>query len=81
MDDKLLVKLFLKGSPVPLPQWFRYGHSYKLTSKSLLENFPSYLESQTKNFSTFDELRKRQLKKNQVYSSEVTQYALLLRYT
>ena len=47
----------------------------------MLENFPSYLESQTENFSIFDELRKRQFKKNQVYSSEIIQYALLLRYT
>ena len=81
VDDKLHVKLLLRGSPVPLPQWFRYGHNCKLTSKSILENFPSYLESQTENFSIFDELRKRQLKKKQVYSSEVIQYALLLRYT
>ena len=81
VDDKLHVKLFLRGSPVPLSQWFRYGHNCKLTSKSMLENFPSYLESQTENFSIFDELRKRQFKKNQVYSSEIIQYALLLRYT
>ena len=47
----------------------------------MLENFPSYLESQTENFLIFDELRKRQFKKNQVYSSEIIQYALLLRYT
>ena len=47
----------------------------------MLDNFPSYLESQTENFSIFDELRKRQLKKNQVRSSEIMQYALLLRYT
>ena len=47
----------------------------------MLENFPLYLESQTENFSIFDELRKRQFKKNQVYSSEIIQYALLLRYT
>ena len=47
----------------------------------MLENFPSYLESQTENFSIFDELRKRQFKKNQVYSSEIIQYVLLLRYT
>ena len=46
----------------------------------MLENFPSYLESQTENFSIFEELRKRQFKKNQVYSSEVIQYALLLLY-
>ena len=46
----------------------------------MLENFPSYLESQRENFSIFDELRKRQFKKNQVYSSEIIQYTLLLRH-
>ena len=81
VDDKLHVKLFLRSSPVPLPQWFRYGQNCKLTSRSMLENFLPYLESQTENFSIFDELTKRQFKKNQVYSSEVIQYALLLRYT
>ena len=81
VDHKLHVKLFLRSSPVPLPQWSRYGQKCKLTSKSMLENFPWYLESQTENFSIFDELRKRQFKKNQVYSSEIIKYALLLRYT
>ena len=38
VDDKLHVKLFLRGSPVPLQQWFKYGHNCKLTSKSMLEN-------------------------------------------
>ena len=47
----------------------------------MLENFSLYLESQMENFSIFDKLRKRQLKKNQVYSSEIVQYALLFRYT
>ena len=47
----------------------------------MLENFPTYLESQEENFSIFDELKKRQFKKNLVYSSEVIQYVLLLRYT
>ena len=45
------------------------------------ENFPLYRESQTEHFSIFDELRKRQFKKNQSYSSEIIQYALPLRYT
>ena len=80
VDDKLHVNLFPRDSPVPLPQWFRYGHNCKLTSKSMLENFPSYLESEIANFSIFDELRKRQFKKNQVYSSEIIQYTLLLRH-
>ena len=61
VDDKLHVNLFPRDSPVPLPQWFRYGHNCKLTSKSML--------------------RKRQFKKNQVSSSGIIQYALLLRYT
>ena len=78
---KLHVKLFLRGSPVSLPQWFRYGHNCKLTSKIMLGNFPSQLEWQTENFSIFDELRKRQFKKNQVCFSEVIRYALLHRYT
>ena len=47
----------------------------------MLENFPSYLESQTENSSIYEELTKRQLKKKQFYSSEAIQYALLLRYT
>ena len=81
MDDKLHVKLFLRGSPAPITQWFRYGHNCKLTNKSMLEHFPAYLESQIENFSIFDELRKKQFQKNQVYSSEIIQYTLLLRYT
>ena len=47
----------------------------------MLENFPSCIKSHTENFSIFDEPRKRQFKKNQVSSSEIMQYALLLRYT
>ena len=46
----------------------------------MLVNFPSYLEPQTENFSIFDDLRKRQFKKNQIYFSEVIQYALQLHY-
>ena len=41
VDDKLHVKLFLRGSTAPLQPWFRYGHNCKLTSKSMLENFTS----------------------------------------
>ena len=28
---------------VPLPEWFRKAHSCKLTRRSMLENFPSYM--------------------------------------
>ena len=43
IDDKLHVKLFFKGSPIPLPQWFRKGHNCCLTRKSMPENFPNYI--------------------------------------
>ena len=39
IDKELHVKLFFKGSPVPLPQWFRHGRDCRLTHKSMLENF------------------------------------------
>ena len=44
IDSLLHVNLFLKGSSVPLPQWFRHGHNCMLTSKTMLENFPTYLK-------------------------------------
>ena len=47
----------------------------------MLQKFPSYLKSQTENFSIFDGLRKGQFKKNQFYYNKMIQYALLLRYT
>ena len=47
----------------------------------MLQKFPSYLKSQTENFSIFDGLRNRQFKKNQFYYNKMIQYALLLRYT
>ena len=36
-DKELDVKLLFKGSPVPLPQWFRHGRDCRLTHKSMLE--------------------------------------------
>ena len=49
--------------------------------KSMLENFPVYLESYIKNISfIFDELQKYMLTNKPVYSAEIVRYALLLRY-
>ena len=31
IENKLHVKLFFKGCPVPLPQWFRQGTDYRPT--------------------------------------------------
>ena len=45
IDDKLHVKLYFKGCPVPLPKWFRHGHDCHLSRKSMLENFPSHVQT------------------------------------
>ena len=82
IDKELHVKSFFKGSPVPLPQWCWRGRDCHLIHKSMLENFPAYLLSQTEKFdSTFEELCEYKLKKRPVYSASVIQFALLLRYT
>ena len=58
VDRDLHVKLFFKGSPLPLPQWFRYGRDCRLTRKSMLENFPTYIKSEGVQCSSlFEELR------------------------
>ena len=63
IDKDLNVKLFLKGFPVSLPHWFRYGNSCKLSKKIMLENFLSYLKGQAKTLCFLDELKKLQFQK------------------
>ena len=43
VDWDLNVKLFFKGSPLPLPQWFHHGKDCHLTKKSMMQNFINYL--------------------------------------
>ena len=45
IDDKLHVKLYFRGSQVTLPKWFHHGHDCHLPRKSVLENFPSHIQS------------------------------------
>ena len=55
IDKKLHVKLFCKGCPVPLPQWFPQGTDCHLTRKSTLEKFPVYLRTYADNdFAIFE---------------------------
>ena len=80
VDKNLDVKLFYKGSPLPLPQWFRHGHNCCLSRKSMIENFPVYFQSQAETCSSlFYELREYKLQKRPVYSAKIIRYALLLR--
>ena len=82
IGNELHIKLFFKGSPVPLPQWFRHGRHCCLTHKGMLENFPAYLLPQTEKFNNiFEELHEYKFKKRLVYSASVIRFALLLRYT
>ena len=75
-------ELHIKGCSVPLPQGFHQGQDCRLSRKSMLENFPVYLESYIENISPIvDESQKRMLTKKPVYSAVMVRYALLLRYT
>ena len=59
VDSELHVKRFCKGCSVPLPQGFHQGQDCRLSRKSMLGNFPLYLESYIENISPiFDELQK-----------------------
>ena len=80
--DNLHVKLFYKRSPIPHPQWFRHGQNCKLTTKGMLENFPSYIRAEREKLcGIFYELRDIRFKKIPIYSSNLIRYALMLRDT
>ena len=79
IDKDLHVKLSYKGSPLPLPQWFRHGRDCKLTNKTMLENFPSYIRTECEQFpSIFDELQ--QIKFKKTLFIQLRSYAMLLCY-
>ena len=80
IDDKLHVKLYFKGSPVPLTKWFRHGHDCHLSRKSMLENFPSHIQAVVcQNKTVFDELK--EFKMSPVYAPGIIRFTLMLRYT
>ena len=82
IDIDLHVKLFYKGSPLPLPQWFRHSRGGKLTNKIMLENFPSYIRTECEQFSSiFEESQQIKFKKKPIYSANGIRYALMLRYS
>ena len=82
VDRDMHVKLFYKGSPLPLPTWFCHGTNCKLTHKSALYEFPNYIKIEgERSSSIFEELNELRFKKRPFYSSSVIRYALLLRYT
>ena len=82
IDNDLRVKLFYRGSPLPLPEWFRKGRDCRLTRCSMLENLFNYVKVEGEQTSDiFSELRKISFQKKPRFSPSVIRYALLLRYT
>ena len=75
------VKLFYKGSPLPLPQWFHHGRDCDLTTKSVMQNFLNYIRLQgEQTFNILEELKELKFKKKRTLLSNVIRYLLLLRY-
>ena len=82
VDRDLHVKLFYKGSPLPLPQWFRHGRDCRLTRKSMMQNLPIYIKSEgEQTFSILKELKEFKFKKKRIFTAKVIRYSLLLCYT
>ena len=90
IDNNLHVQLQYNGIKVPLPSWFTVGRNAQLNRKSIINNFPPYIQSfavdtdENGSSSIMDELQQRKYMKPKgrpPYSAAVIRYALLLRYT
>ena len=82
VDSDLHVKLFYKGSPIPLPEWFRKGRDCRFTRRSMLQNLISYVKLEGEQTShIFDELLQLRFQKKPRFSRNIIRYAILLRYT
>ena len=58
--------IFFQGNMAkPLRKWFRHGRDCRLSDKSMLENFPAYLQTREElNSPMFEELHKQTFKKD-----------------
>ena len=79
VDRDLHVKLFYKGSLLPLPQWFHHGRDCHLTRKSIEKKNNIKLEGE-QTFNILEELKELKFKKKRTLSSSVIRYSILLRY-
>ena len=84
INKELQVNLTYKGYSIPLPEWFRSGHSCKLTRFSMLENFASYVRNKGTEFNgileELNNIKFYQPKGRPKYSTRLIRFALLLRY-
>ena len=77
VDWDLNVKLFFKGSPLPLPQWFHHGRDCQLTEKSMMQNFLNYIRLEgEQTFNILEELKELKFKKKRTLSN-IIRYSLL----
>ena len=66
LDRDLNVKLFFKGSPLPLPQWFHHERDCQLTEKSMMQNFLNYIRLEgEQTFNILEELKELKSKKKE----------------
>ena len=85
IDKDLHVKLQFCSNNIPLPQWFVKGRTARLSSFSMLDDFPPYLQSfKGKQNQLLIEMGNQQhykAKAHVPFSAELIRLALLLRYT
>ena len=75
VDRDLNVKLFYKGSPLPLPQWFHHRRDCDLSKKSMMQNFLNYIRLEgEQTFSILKELKQLKFKKKRTLLSNVIRY-------
>ena len=45
IDERLHVKLYKNSLPIPLPKWFTQGGDCRAKRKSIIQNFPAYINN------------------------------------
>ena len=76
VDRDLNVKLFYKGSSLPLPQWFHHRRDCRLTKKSMIQNFLNYIKLEwEQTFSILEVELKLQIKRTLL--SNIVRHSLL----
>ena len=86
INRELHVELQFKGSPMPLPNWFRQGTSATLTKYTEIVDFVKYIEETAVDYKSkmwlLEELKERIFyKSTKPYSSTMIRFALEVRYT
>ena len=77
VDRDLNIKLFYKGSPLPLLQWFHHGRDCHLTKNSMMQNFLNYIKLEgEQTFNIAEELKELKFKKKRTLSNIIL-YSLL----